>query len=117
MVAIDKGLYDMGVFVLKLSESDGIKDIDVLRWDTNPKNKKYAGWYFHTDIVGIKINSRYKGDSIVKKFCVKCIVWHEYCHHYTNMRYGFTGHGKEFIVKYCSKPGLVVGAFIVPFIV
>lgn len=115
MVIIDRGLYDVGVFVLDLAEIDGINDIDVLKWDTNPKNKKYAGWYFHTDITGIKVNSRYKGDSRVRKFVVKCIVWHEYCHHYTYMKYGFTGHGKEFIKKYCSKPLLVVGGFLTPF--
>ncbi|MFT0899727.1 hypothetical protein [Candidatus Methanoprimaticola sp. MG2] len=85
-------------------------------WDTNPKNDKYAGWFYHSDIFGIKINDRYKGGGTLRDLCVQGIIWHELCHYYTEYKYGFTGHGKEFIKVYLRKPLFVLYGFLSPFL-
>lgn len=102
--------------IIELCSYLDIPCLDRADWDTNPKNDKYAGWFYHTDIFGIKINDRYKGRGNLRDKCVQGIIWHELCHYYTEYKYGFTGHGKEFIKVYFRKPLLVLCGFLSSFI-
>lgn len=77
----------------------------------------YAGMTYHSGYpkniwVGVAVDEAYDDHRTV----ARCVLWHEFAHAWCFYQRGRTGHDKTWLRFYMKKPGLVLGAFLAPFV-